>query len=614
MSRADRTDRYSRARRVTRRKHFFKGVPVVPGIAMGRVHLKFRKVHILSDRVIEAGEVDRELAYLDEAVRLGKEQLLITRAKVADEVGGLEATIFDTHIALLEDRSLLAKVRDQVRRDRRPVEVVIGEIVEGYFQTLNVVADDSFQERAADIRDIGSRLLDNVLTLKNDASTVVKTLEEQVPVGEGIVFARELLPSDLTTLEHRRVAGVVTGSGSGRGHCAVMLRAMNIPTVMGVEQLTDILRDGDYLIVDGSAGSVFVNPRDDIITSYQKTARDYHVFHEQLTSEVGLPAVTTDNHLVHLLANVGKQSEAELTHLYNMEGVGLYRSEFHLMVRSTFPDEDEQYRVYRDLVLSMQGKPVTIRTMDIGTDKNLSYLKLPHEENQALGRRSIRLAFDLEDFQLTQLRAILRASRHGRVRLMFPFITAVEDIRAAKRLVRLARRALDARGVDYDGDMEIGMMVEVPAAAISLERFVREVDFFSVGTNDLVQYVCAADRNQQEVSSWYKGYNPGVLRLLKDVVEVARANNKPLSICGEMAGDPFYTMFLVGIGVEQLSMSAPSVPLVKKIIRSINTSGAKRLVERSMQYSSTSQIRHLFQSTVEQILGRDLKAWSNVKD
>jgi phosphoenolpyruvate-protein phosphotransferase len=317
---------------------------------------------------------------------------------------------------------------------------------------------------------------------------------------------------------------------------------------------------------------------------------------------------------VELLVNISQESDVHQSQAYQMDGVGLYRTEFHLMSRSYFPDEEEQYKLYRGVVEAMDGKPITIRTMDIGTDKKLSYLKLPDEDNHALGRRSIRLAFDLEDFQLTQLRAILRASVHGQVQVMFPFITSVEDIRLAKRLIRQAQRQLDARERKYDPDLPIGMMVEVPAAALSLDKFAREVSFFSVGTNDLVQYVCAADRNQTDVQHWYKGYNPGVLRLLKDVVETAKAYQRPLTICGEMAGDPFYTMFLVGIGVERLSMSAPQAPLVKKIIRSINLAGAQRLVERAMQYSSTGQIRHLFQDTVEQILGRDLTAWTKSTD
>lgn len=604
------TERYARP---TRRKHFFKGLAVVPGIAMGRVHLKFRKTQVLSDRTIEEPEVGRELEVLEEAVRLSKEQLLVARAKVAAEIGELEATIFDAHIALLEDRSFLSKIQSTVRSDLKPVEVVVSVIVEGYYQAMSMVQDDHLRERAADIRDVGLRLLDNIHALKQQNRVLVEAIDKEVPEGD-VVFARELLPSDIATLERRHVSGVVTESGSARGHCAVMLRALGIPTVMGVDNLASILLDGDYVIVDGSAGTVLVNPRKDVVESYRATLSDYEQYRSLLTSEAELPARTTDGHQVGLQANISKLSDIELAQHYAMDGVGLYRTEFSLIVRPSFPDEDEQTMLYGEVVKAMDGKPITIRTMDIGSDKNLSYLKLPHEENHALGRRSIRLVYDFEEFQLIQLRAILRASVHGNVRLMFPFITSVEDIRYAKRLVRQAQRQLDEDGLPYERDIPIGMMVEVPAAALSLDKYAREVQFFSVGTNDLVQYVCAADRNQTDVNQWYKGYNPGVLQLLKQVVDTASAHNRPLTLCGEMAGDPFYTMFLVGIGVKTLSMSGPQMPLVKKIVRSINLSGARRLVDRALQYSATSQIRHLFQDTVEQILGRDLSVWMKHKD
>ncbi|MDA3961855.1 MAG: phosphoenolpyruvate--protein phosphotransferase [Planctomycetota bacterium] len=611
------TDRFTRKgtekTRASRRKHQFRGVAVVPGISMGRVHLKFRKTQVLSDRTITDEEIGRELQILGEAVRLSKEQLIVARERVAQEIGELEATIFDTHIAILEDRAFMAKIQAAVQRDHKPVEVVVSVVVEGYYQTMSMVEDEHLRERAADIRDIGLRLLDNVHNLKNQNKDLSEAIDREVPEGD-VVFARELLPSDIATLERRHVAGVVTEAGSGRGHCAVMLRALNIPTVMGVEDLATVVRDGDFVIVDGSSGQVHVNPRKDVVDGYRAALKDFESYRNLLTSEVELPAHTTDEHYVKLMANISQASDVHQAKLYRMDGVGLYRTEFQLMARTHYPDEEDQYRVYRDVVEAVDGKPITIRTMDIGTDKNLDYLKLPEEENSALGRRSIRLAFDLEDFQLTQLRAILRASVHGEVRLMFPFITSVEDVRLAKRLLRQAQRQLESTGVPFDPDIPIGIMVEVPAAALSMDKFAREVQFFSVGTNDLVQYVCAADRNQSDVAPWYKGYNPGVLQLLKHIVETAKAYNRPLTVCGEMAGDPFYTMFLVGIGCDQLSMSAPQMPLVKKIIRSINLAGAQRLVERALQYSSTGQIRHLFQDTVEQILGRDLTAWTKKTD
>ena len=595
------------------RKIVFKGVSVVPGIAMGPVRLKFRQTQVLSDHTITFKEVEREYERLNEAVRQSKEQLLEARAKVQRDIGELEAMIFDAHLAILEDQGFLKKIRSQVQALLKPVEVVVAEIVEGYYQLLSMKEAENLRERAADIRDIGRRLLDNLIKLKNPGNEYPAG-EDNLVTEDAIIFAREILPSDLVTIEHRHCQGVICETGSGRGHAGVMLRAMNVPTVMGLEGLTEQLQDGDFVIVDGSNGTVYVNPKPDVVESFTKTKNEFEHYKTILSAEVDLPAVTKDGFEIQLLANVSKQSDIDLAKLYNVDGIGLFRSEFHLMISDTYPDEEEQYVLYRQVVEKMNGKPVTIRTMDLGSDKKLPYVKLLDDETHGLGRRSIRLVPELEEFQLIQLRAILRASAHGNVRLMWPFVTSLEDIRMAKRLVRVARRDLDQAKHKYDANLPVGMMVEVPAAALSLDKYVRDVSFFSVGTNDLTQYVCAADRNSADVAPWYKSHNPGMLALMKLIVDTAKAHHGDLTICGEMAGDPFYTMFLLGIGCTKLSMPAPQVPLVKKIIRSVNISGAANLATRALQTTSTSQIRELFATTVQQILGRDLGGWTRTTE
>jgi phosphotransferase system enzyme I (PtsI) len=590
-----------------RRKSQFRGIPVVPGVAIGPARLKFRQTQVLSDRTIEAAEVAREYDRLGEAVRRSKEQLLADRAKVQHEIGEVEAMIFDAHIAILEDQGFLKKIKLQIQKELKPVEVVVATVVENYYRTISMVKDEHIRERAADIRDVGRRLLDNLALLLAPAETAALDNASQGGTTD-IIFARELLPSDLVTIERRHCQGVVCEIGSDRGHAAVMLRAMNMPCVMGVEGLGDALEDGDLLIIDGSTGTIYVNPRAEILESYEKTKLEFEHYRSVLQGEVELPAVTTDGHEVTLLANVSKNAEMDLASLYRVDGVGLYRSEFHLMASSTYPTENEQFEIYRDALRRMPGKPVTFRTMDIGADKRLPYVKIA-DDAHVLGRRSIRLLAELEEYQLIQLRAMLRASAFGQMRLMFPFITSLEDIRLAKRLVRTARRDLEQMGTAFDADLPIGMMVEIPAAALSLDKYVREVSFFSVGTNDLTQYVCAADRNHPDVAPWYKGHNPGMLYLLKHIVDTAKAHNADLTICGEMAGDPFYTLFLLGIGADKLSMAAPQVPLVKKIIRSVNLTGAQNLARRALQLTSTGQIRESFATSVEQILGRDLGGW-----
>ena len=596
------SDSYSR-----RRKSSFRGIPVVPGIAIGHARIKFRRTQVLADRVIEASAVVKEEERLAEAVRLSKVQLLESRAKVAAEIGEVEAMIFDAHLAILEDQAFLRKVRNQVAKELKPVEVVVATTVEGYYRTISQIQDVHLRERAADIRDVGRRLLDNLEKLSSPSA---KLSTEPEGDTDDIICTHELLPSDLVALEHRRSQAILCELGSDRGHAAIMLRAMGMTSVMGIEGLIENVEDGDLVIIDGSSGVVYINPKKDIVESYRKTQKEFENYKKVLSAEVALPCVTTDGHAVQLLANVSKHAEIDLAKRYNVDGVGLYRSEFHLMIGTTYPDEEEQYWIYREAVERMGGKPVTLRTMDIGADKKLPYVKMSDDEAHVLGRRSIRLMGELEEYQLIQLRAMLRASAHGPMRLMFPFITSLEDIRLGKRLVRNARRELEDRGAKFDPDVPIGMMVEVPAAALSLDKYVREVSFFSVGTNDLTQYVCAADRNHPEVAPWYKGHNPGMLWLMRHVVETAKASGTELTVCGEMAGDPFYTMFLLGIGADKLSMAAPQVPLVKKIVRSVNLTGAQNLAKRALQLTSTGQIRELFATTVQQILGRDLSSWS----
>jgi len=590
-----------------KRKSQFRGIPVVPGVAIGPVRLKFRQTQVMSDRTITEGEVAREYDRLAEAVRSAKAQLLDDRAKVQVAIGEVEAMIFDAHIAILEDQTFLKKIRLQIQKELKPAELVVATVVENFYRTISMVKDEHIRERAADIRDVGRRLLDNLSRLLAPADTAALESASQGGASD-IIFARELLPSDLVTIERRHCQAVVCEIGSDRGHAAVMLRAMNLPCVMGVEGLAEVIEDGDMLVVDGSTGIIHVNPRADVLEAFEKSRAEFDRYRTSLQAEVDLPAVTTDGHFMSLLANVSKNAEIDLAMQYRVDGIGLYRSEFNLMAGSTYPTEEEQFEIYKDALKRVGDKPLTFRTMDIGSDKKLSYIKLP-DDAHVLGRRSIRLLSELEEYQLIQLRAMLRASVFGTMRLMFPFVTSLEDIRLAKRLVRAARRDLDLAGHDYDHDLPIGMMVEVPAAALSLDKYVREVSFFSVGTNDLTQYVCAADRNHPDVAPWFTGHNPGMLYLLKHIVDTAQAHNADLTICGEMAGDPFYTLFLIGIGATKLSMPAPQVPLVKKIIRSVNLTGAQNLARRALQLTSTGQIRESFATSVEQILGRDLGGW-----
>lgn len=586
----------------------FKGIAVCSGVAIGRVRILFRRTAAMSDRTLEKNEVETELMRLHEAVRASKEQLMVARRKVAQEIGEVEASIFDTHIGMLDDQNLIARIEDSVRRELKPVEVVVSIIVEGFYNALSSSEAQTIRERAADIRDVGIRLLDNLHRFRT-GSRAEASVEQGALQGD-ILFARDLLPSDISTIQRSQVTGVFTECGNGRGHSAILLRALNMPCVMGVHGIAETLNDGDRIIVDGGQGIVHINPSPAKIEEYTKTRAEYEDWRGSLAIDAELPVATRDGHLIKVLCNASSPQDIQIAlKEQRADGVGLLRTEVGLMLAETYPSEDDQYKVFKEMLQILGGRQLTIRIMDLGADKTVPYIHLPQTDTGALGLRSFRLAGHLEEHMLIQIRAILRAAVHGDVRLLLPFITNVEDIRQAKRLVRIAERQLDEAGRKYNAKTPLGMMVEIPAAAMSLESFAKEVDFFSVGTNDLTQYLCAADRNHPDVAPWYRGFHPGVLQFLDDLLQRAKRSGKPLTVCGEMAGDPLYTMFLIGIGVQELSMSSPHIPLIKKIIRSTDRTEARLLVERVSRLSSGAQVRELLKSSVETLVSHDLGYW-----
>ncbi|TZE82946.1 phosphoenolpyruvate--protein phosphotransferase [Calorimonas adulescens] len=547
-----------------------RGIKASPGIAIGQAYL------LQKDIKIEKATVEdrkKELARLDEAIAASIGQLKRIMDKVAKEMGENAATIFDAHIMILEDPEFIPEIRSYIEKEGTSAEYAVAEVVKKYAEMFDAMKDTYLKERAADIKDVGNRIISNLRGQIYDLS--------EIPNGT-IVVARDLSPSDTAQMDKSKVEAFLTDEGGKTSHTAIMARTMEIPAVVGLGDVTHQVKDGDIVIVDGNEGEVYLNPDNDTLSLYMKKKEEYEEYKEKLKSLTTLPALTRDGRKVELEANIGTPKDVEAALSNGAEGIGLFRTEFLYMDRNNLPTEDEQFEAYKKVVTSMGCKRVTIRTLDIGGDKDIPYLGLEKEENPFLGWRAIRFCLDRPEIFKTQLRAILRASAYGKVSIMYPMISDIEEVRKANKLLEEAKSELRSNGIPYDLNIEVGIMVEIPSAALTADILAREVDFFSIGTNDLTQYTLAVDRGNQRVRGYYNYFQPGVLRLIKYCIEQAHKHGIYTAMCGEMAGDPEATKILLGLGLDVFSMSASSIPLVKDVIRNTTMEEARALAEKAL--------------------------------
>lgn len=547
-----------------------RGIKASPGIAIGQAYL------LQKDIKIEKATVEdrkKELARLDEAIAASIGQLKRIMDKVAKEMGENAATIFDAHIMILEDPEFIPEIRSYIEKEGTSAEYAVAEVVKKYAEMFDAMKDTYLKERAADIKDVGNRIISNLRGQIYDLS--------EIPNGT-IVVAKDLSPSDTAQMDKSKVEAFLTDEGGKTSHTAIMARTMEIPAVVGLGDVTHQVKDGDIVIVDGNEGEVYLNPDNDTLSLYMKKKEEYEEYKEKLKSLTTLPALTRDGRKVELEANIGTPKDVEAALSNGAEGIGLFRTEFLYMDRNNLPTEDEQFEAYKKVVTSMGCKRVTIRTLDIGGDKDIPYLGLEKEENPFLGWRAIRFCLDRPEIFKTQLRAILRASAYGKVSIMYPMISDIEEVRKANKLLEEAKSELRSNGIPYDLNIEVGIMVEIPSAALTADILAREVDFFSIGTNDLTQYTLAVDRGNQRVRGYYNYFQPGVLRLIKYCIEQAHKHGIYTAMCGEMAGDPEATKILLGLGLDVFSMSASSIPLVKDVIRNTTMEEARALAERAL--------------------------------
>ena len=502
--------------------------------------------------------------------------------KISAEMGQSEAEIFDAHLLVLEDRMLIEDVISQMKSEKLNAAYIFQNVLKKYVQVFLKIEDEYLKERVSDINDVGRRILRNLL---GKTAKRFEDLQEKV-----ILVAHDLSPSDTAAMHKKNVLAFVTDVGGKTSHTAIMAKSMEIPAVVGLEKGILSIKTGDILIVNGSTGLVLVNPDQDALDNYQKEETAFKDITLRFVLLKDEPAVTLDNRLVHVAANIELPDEIPSILEHGAEGIGLYRTEFFYMNRTDIPSEEEHYQAYKFVAQAVKDNPVIVRTLDLGGDKFLSHLEIPREMSPFLGWRAIRFCLARPDMFKIQLRAILRASVHGNLKLMYPMISGIEELRKANILLEECRKELKEKGLAFNDSMEVGAMIEVPSAAMTADIIAKEVDFFSIGTNDLIQYSIAVDRSNEKVAYLYEPAHPGVLRLIKNIIDVGHRAGIWVGMCGEMAGDPLFTLILLGLGLDEFSMPSIMIPEIKHIIRSVNMAQAKQIAEEAVSLPTASEV------------------------
>ncbi len=555
---------------------------VAPGIAEGKVLLHFQEEESIPFRDLVDEELDAEVSRFEGALLATRRELMELQERLSETTGAGDANIFDAHLLVLEDPSLIDEVLKGIRIGKHNAEFAFQSVTHRFAKNLASIDDPYLRERAVDLEDVSRRVIRHLLGKSGQRLTGHDR--------NHIIVADELTPSDTATLNRDNVAGFITEKGSRTSHTAIMARALGIPAVVGLEKICSNLANGDVVLMDGYSGKVILNPSAATLVRYQSLAEEKEHIEEGLGTLRESESVTLDGRRITLSANIELPEELDDVAACGAEGIGLYRTEFLYFNRTTPPDEEEQYAVYRKVAERTAPHGVIIRTLDIGGDKPTESLDLGHEENPFLGCRAIRFCLRNPEIFKTQLRAILRAGIHGNLRMMFPMISGYEELLHAKSLLGEAIEELRARGVPHQADMELGIMIEVPSAAIIAETLAREVSFFSIGTNDLLQYLMAVDRGNERIAHLHDPANPAVVRILKIVIDAAHGAGIWAGICGELAGDIEFTPMLVGLGIDELSASAALVPRVKKAIRSLDLPACRELVEHALSGERAAEI------------------------
>ncbi len=573
-------------KKVSVSENMYRGLPVSEGIAFGKADIYISELAEIIPYRLKNDEVEQEVTRYREALAEVRRQLEESEHRIRRDIGEEEAEIIRSHLMIADDPFFREEVPRMVEEEKLNAEFIILRGIRAFMEKFKHIEDDYLRERGKDIEDIGKRVIHRLLQLDTRKVLFNK---------RGVVFAHELTPSDTIHFDPKKIKGMVTEVGGETSHAAILARSMGVPTVVGVENILRRVKTNDRVIVDGNLGLVFINPKRSVVEEYKKIQEDYAAYRKELEKISKLPSVTLDNVPFHLYSNIVKAPDVGVALKYGAEGVGLFRTELPFLLSERLLTEEEQFTIYRTVAETLKGKEATIRTLDLGGDKFLPFQKIKREVNPFLGWRSIRISLEEVDVFKVQLRAILRASAYGKIRVLYPMISSVEELRAVNQIFAEVKHEMMLRGIPYDESIKTGVMIEVPSAAILADKLIKETDFFSIGTNDLVQYTLAVDRDNEKVADFYRPYSPAILWLIKRVAEIARGAGKPCSVCGEIAGDPVYAVLLLGCGIRDLSMKSLSIPEVKRVLRSVTMIEARGLVDEAIQAGTPDEVSALLE-------------------
>ncbi|MFC1809309.1 phosphoenolpyruvate--protein phosphotransferase [Candidatus Omnitrophota bacterium] len=573
-------------------KHY--GIAVSPGIVVAKALVTESKDILVKKIPIDEADIPREIARFEDALTKTRAELLSIRKKIAGEMGREHSEIFNAHLLILEDRTLIEEVISRLREEKLNVEFIFSDIVEQYSRAFSQIDDSYLKERTSDVKDIGRRIIGNLMGKKKESLSDVR---EKV-----VVVSHDLSPSETALMNKEYVVGFATDVGGPTSHAAIMARSLEIPAVVGLETISAEVIDGDILVIDGTNGVVIINPDDETLSEYKTEERKFEAIIQKLDQVKELSATTLDGHSIELSANIEFPSDIDSVILHGAYGIGLYRTEYMYLNKTGFPTEEEQFSAYKTVAEKMGESPVVIRTLDLGGDKFTSSLDMPKEINSFMGWRAIRFCLTRTDVFKTQLRAILRASIFGNLKIMFPMVSNLSELWKAKEIMEEVKTELRGEGIEYNPNMQVGVMIEVPSAAIASDIFAKEVDFFSIGSNDLIQYSLAVDRVNEKIAYLYQPTHPAIIRLINYVIEQGHNSKIWVGMCGEMASSPTLAVLLMGMGIDELSISAALLPKVKKVIRSVNLSDAQKLVKECLNMRTSEEVAGYLDSKLLPVL------------
>lgn len=571
-----------------------KGIAAAGGISIGPAYVLGKEEFVVLREAISWADIPTQIQLFEEALIQTRREIIELQKRISADMGQDEAQIFDAHLLVLEDRMLIEEVISRLKKEQLNVAYIFSEVLKKYIEVFLRIEDEYLKERAADINDVGKRILRNLLG------------KEKKGLGEvgarSIIVAHDISPSDTAAMYTKNVAAFVTDIGGKTSHTAIMAKSLEIPAVVGLEGITAKVNSGDILIVDGSLGLVIIDPDEEALKNYQQKLEKLKGISDKFLLVKDLSAVTTDGRIILINANIEFPDEVPSAKLHGGQGIGLYRTEFFYMNRKDSPSEEEHYQAYKYVAQEMNPHSVVIRTLDIGGDKFLSQFKIPHEMQPFLGWRAIRFCLARPDIFKLQLRAILRASAHGNLKLMYPMISGVEELRQANRLLDEAKAELRQNGLKFNDKIEVGVMVEVPSAALTADILAKEADFFSIGTNDLIQYSLAVDRSNEKVAYLYDPAHPAILRLVKSIIEAAHQSNIKVAMCGEMAGEPSLALILLGLGLDEFSLPPQVIPELKYLIRAISFKSAQEIASQALSLCTGKEVEEFAQNRLAEVL------------